>query len=103
MIFLCQHETLGKTLLHLPIMRTVKRDEHFIAMLRSLQVNPSDTKLFWMHTLYQRGGGHIGSPTISSTLGCTSVKFCKVLEILFKVSENSRFSKSFSTATMATV
>ena len=30
-------------------------------------------------------------PTISSTLGCTNLKFCKVVEIPFKVSENTRF------------
>ena len=40
------------------------------------------------------GGGHLDPPTISSTLGCTYLKFCKVLEIPFKVSENTRFVKS---------
>ena len=33
-------------------------------------------------------------PTISPTLCCTSLKFCKVSEILFKVSENTKFVKN---------
>ena len=42
-------------------------------------------------TLYTKGGGGggegpSGPPTISSTLGCTNLKFCKVLE-------NTRFVK----------
>ena len=56
-------------------------------------VYPSYTKLFRTHTLYQ-GGGHLDAPTISSTLGCRNLKFCKVLEIPFKVSENTRFVKN---------
>ena len=32
-------------------------------------------------------------PPISSALGCTNVKFCKVLKIPFKVSENERLVK----------
>ena len=45
-------------------------------------------------TLYTKGGRSSGPPTISSTLGCTNLKFCKVLEISFKVSENTRFVKN---------
>ena len=62
-----------------------------------LDFNPSYTKLFRTRTLYQVGGGGLssGPPTISSTLGCKIVKFCKVLEISFKVSENTRFVKNF--------
>ena len=60
--------------------------------------NPSYTKLFRTHTLYQGGGGggggHLDPPTISSTLDCTNLKFCKVLDIPFKVSENTRFVKN---------
>ena len=44
-------------------------------------------------TLYTKRG-HLIPPTISSTLGCTNVKFCKILEIPFKVSENTRFVKN---------
>ena len=44
-------------------------------------------------TLYTKRG-HLDPPTISSTLGCTNLKFCKVLEIPFKVSENTRFVKN---------
>ena len=40
-----------------------------------------------------RGGGSSGPPTISLTLDCTNLKFCKVLDIPFKVSENTRFAK----------
>ena len=45
-------------------------------------------------TLYTRGGLLSGPPTISSTLSYTNVKFCKVLEIPFKVSENKRLVKN---------
>ena len=38
----------------------------------------------------------IWTPTISSMLGCTNIKFCKLLEIPFKVSENTRFVKNLS-------
>ena len=41
-------------------------------------------------TLYTKGG-HLDPPTISSTLGCTNLKFGKVFEIPFKVSEITRF------------
>ena len=59
--------------------------------------NPSYTKLFRTHTLYQ--GRVIWTsppppPTISSTVDCTNLKICKVLDILFKVSENRRFVKN---------
>ena len=37
-------------------------------------------------TLYTGGSSGPPPPTISSTLGCTNLKFCKVLEIPFKVS-----------------
>ena len=47
--------------------------------------------VFRTHTLYQ-GVGVIS--TISSTLAYTNVKFCKVLEIPFKVSENTRSVKN---------
>ena len=57
-------------------------------------LNPSYAKLFRTHILYQGGRGHLEPPTISSTLGCTNLKFCKVLEIPFKVSENIRFVKN---------
>ena len=66
----------------------------------AIDINPSYTKLFWTHTLYQGGGGGGGErrapghPTISPTLGCTNVKLCKVLEIPFRVSENTRFVKN---------
>ena len=41
----------------------------------------------------QRGSS--GPPTISSMLGCTNIKFCKLLEMPFKVSENIvRFVKN---------
>ena len=54
--------------------------------------NAPFTLLIPNYTLYQGGGvWSSGPPTISSTLGCTNVKFCKVLEIPFKVSENTRF------------
>ena len=43
-------------------------------------VNPSYNKLFRTHTLYRGGGGYLEPPTISSTLSCTNVKFCEVLE-----------------------
>ena len=48
-------------------------------------------------TLYTKrgGGGSSGPPTtISSTLSCTNLKFCMVLEMPFKVSENTRFVKN---------
>ena len=49
-------------------------------------------------TLYTKGvgggGGHLDPPTISSTLDCTNLKFCKVLDIPFKVLENTRFVKN---------
>ena len=38
--------------------------------------------------------GVICTPTISSMLGYTNIKFCKLLEIPFKVSENTRFVKN---------
>ena len=63
-----------------------------------LDVNLSYTKLFRTHILYQIGssGPPPPPPTISSTLGCISIKFCKILEMPFKVSENTRFlNKSF--------
>ena len=42
------------------------------------------------------GGGVISIPsTISSTLTCTNVKFCKLLEIPFKVSESQRLVENF--------
>ena len=44
-------------------------------------------------TFYIKGGGSSGPP-ISSTLCCTNLKFCKVLQIPFKISENTRFVKS---------
>ena len=52
-------------------------------------INPSYTNLFQTHTLYQGGGGLSGTPTptISSTLSDPNSKFCRVLEIPFKVSE----------------
>ena len=57
-------------------------------------VNPSYSKLFRTHTLYQGGGGgSSGPPIISSAIGCINLKFCKVLEITFKVSGNTRFVK----------
>ena len=41
-------------------------------------------------------GGHLDPPppAISSTLDCTNLKFCKVLDMPFKVSENTRFVKN---------
>ena len=39
--------------------------------------------------------GSSGPPTISLMLGCTNIKFCKLIEIPFKVSENTRFVKIF--------
>ena len=33
-------------------------------------------------------------PTISPTLDCTNLKFCKVLDIPFKVPKNTRFVKN---------
>ena len=42
--------------------------------------------------LYTKGG-YLDPPTISLTLSCTNVKFCKVLEIPFKVSENKKSVK----------
>ena len=50
-------------------------------------------------TLYTKGGssrppGHLDPLNISLTISCTNVKFCKVLEIPFKVSENTRFVKN---------
>ena len=46
-------------------------------------------------TLYiKRGGGHLDPPpTISSTIGCTYLKFCRVLKIPCMISENTRFAK----------
>ena len=44
-------------------------------------------------TLYTKVGS-TGPPIISSTLHCTSLKFCKVLDIPFKISENTRFVKN---------
>ena len=43
---------------------------------------------YFGRTLYTKG-----PPTISSTLDCTNLKFCKVLDIPFKVSKNTRFVK----------
>ena len=57
-------------------------------------LNPFYTKLFRTHTLYHGGGGVIWSRTISSTLDRTNLKFCKVLDIPFKISENTRFVKN---------
>ena len=54
-------------------------------------------------TLYTKGGGgggrggkgHLDPPTISSTLDCTNLRFCKVLDIIpFQVSENTRSVKN---------
>ena len=46
-------------------------------------------------TLYTKGGGGVAPPpTISSTLDCTNLKFCEVLDVTFKVSENARFVKN---------
>ena len=50
--------------------------------------------LFRTHTLYQGGKELSGPPTISSTLSCTNLKFCKVLKMPFKVSENRRLVKN---------
>ena len=59
----------------------------------SFALSSSYTKLFQTHTLYQ-GGLSLPPPppppTISSTRSCTSVKFCRALEIPFKVSESYR-------------
>ena len=61
----------------------------------SHSLNPSYTKLFRTHTLYQGGiRTPPPPPTISSTFSCTNVKFCKVLEIPFKVSENKKLAKN---------
>ena len=35
-------------------------------------------------------GGYLDTTTTSSTLSCTNVKFCRVLDIFFKVSETQR-------------
>ena len=79
------------TTLHRGSRRESERKQRLI-----LPFSPSYTKLFRTHTLYQGGGGGGGDldPTISSTLGCTYLKFCKVLEIPFKVSENTKFVKN---------
>ena len=56
--------------------------------------NPSYTKLF--QTEPQGGGGGGGGrsgPYHRSALRCTNVKFCKVLEIPFMISENKKVSK----------
>ena len=81
-----------------------KQDGRLVAMVtKDLQTlnlkldqvlfNPSYTKLFRTHTLYKGGGGSSGPTTISSTLDCTNLKFSKVLDKPFKVSENTRFVK----------
>ena len=62
-------------------------------LLNLRPVNLSYTKLFRTHTLYQGAGGSPGPPTIASTLDCINFIFCKVLDIPFKVSENTRFVK----------
>ena len=48
---------------------------------------------YFAPTLYTKmgGGGHLDPPTISSTLDCRNLNFCKVLD---KVSENTRFVKN---------
>ena len=49
---------------------------------------------FGLHFIPREGvSGHPPPPTISSTLSRTNVKFCKVLEKPFKVSENKRSVK----------
>ena len=47
------------------------------------------------HFIQGGGGGVIWTPTISSTLDCTNLKFCKILDIPFKVSKNTRVVKIF--------
>ena len=42
-----------------------------------------------------RGEGYLDPHTTSSTLNCTNIKFCKVSEIHFKVSENKRSVKKY--------
>ena len=49
------------------------------------------------------GGGLSGAPTISSTLSCTNVKFCKVLEVPSKASEIEGLVKNLLYGYMATV
>ena len=46
-------------------------------------------------TLYTKdgGGGDLDPSPISSTLSCTNIKFRRVLEIPYKVSENKRLVK----------
>ena len=43
-----------------------------------------------------RGEGYLDPLTTSSTLSCTNIKFCKVSQIHFKVSENKRLVKNIS-------
>ena len=47
------------------------------------------------HFRYEGGlSGPPPPPTISSTLSCTNIKFCEVIEIPFKVLENKRLVKN---------
>ena len=62
-------------------------------MCRKVIFNPSFTKPFGTHTLYQRGGGGGGSaglPAILKTVASMNVNFCRVLETSLNVLEMSK-------------
>ena len=71
-----------------------------IVMLRSGPIVVANKTLsllipsYFGPTLYTRRGGSSGPPTSSSTLDCINLKFCKVLDTPFKISENTRFVKN---------
>ena len=50
-------------------------------------VNPSFTKPFGTHTLYQGGGSAKHSLAISKTVAPINLKFCRILETPFNVLE----------------
>ena len=58
------------------------------------QFNPSYTKLFWTHILYQGGGGVIWTPYYLINTWLYKRQIFYVLEIPFKISENTRFVKN---------
>ena len=66
-----------------------KYDVHEFLFHPSQFFNPTFTKPFGTHTLYQGegGGGSAGPPVISKTVALMNVNFCKVLETALNVLE----------------
>ena len=65
----------------------VKLDNNRICCI----INPSHTEMFGTHTLYERV--EPTPPVISRTLTLRDLKFCRLLGVLFKLSENVKSTK----------